>query len=138
MKPIRSKTARLEAITPFLEQGKVFIAEAEWTEDLCHDLTQFPYVAKKDVVDSFSWCLTYYALFLDREKIIHNNHTVIEGMRKQAVQRFSSEENKLFVARKGGRASLYEDEPFNSEPTYSRTPRHRARGRGIGYDSPLL
>jgi predicted phage terminase large subunit-like protein len=78
MKPLKSKTTRLQAVTPFMESGRVFIAEDLWTETFIKELTAFPFVRHDDSVDAFTWALTYFAYNLDavdrglQEAIIQN------------------------------------------------------------------
>jgi predicted phage terminase large subunit-like protein len=78
MKPLKSKSTRLQAVTPYLESGRVFFLEDYWTEKFVKNLTTFPYVKHDDDVDSFTWALTYYAMSMDvvdrglQEAIIQN------------------------------------------------------------------
>jgi predicted phage terminase large subunit-like protein len=65
MKPIRSKTVRLQAVCPLLENGRVKIVEGLWTAAFVKELTSFPFVRHDDSVDAFVWSLTYYSLHLD-------------------------------------------------------------------------
>ena len=62
MKPIRSKTTRLQAVCPLLESGRVKIVGGHWTNEFVKELTSFPYVRHDDCVDAFVWGLTYYLL----------------------------------------------------------------------------
>ena len=134
MRPLRSKTARLEAITPFLSLKRVYFALSEgWTDDFLHELTQFPYVAKKDRVDSFSWAMTYYAIYLDREKVLHGSEHVITALRKSVVQRFDGEEKQLFRA--DARGIKYPSENSLSHSTDGGRSGRRSSRRGIGYDT---
>ncbi|ATW62787.1 terminase large subunit [Synechococcus phage S-CBWM1] len=131
MRPIRSKTARLEAVTPFLEQDRVFFAEdATWTTDFIHDLTQFPYVAKKDTVDAFAWAMTYYAVSLDRDRLIYGNQDAITYMRKAMVTRFSREDKALFT-------TPVREVNSNQEPGQSLFKRRGTRSRA-SYDPTYL
>jgi predicted phage terminase large subunit-like protein len=65
MKPLRSKTVRLEAVCPFMENDRVKIVEGLWVDGFIKELTGFPFVKHDDSVDAFVWSLTYYAMKLD-------------------------------------------------------------------------
>ena len=107
MKPLKSKTTRLQAVTPMMECNRVFLVEGYWTETFIKELTSFPFVRHDDSVDAFTWALTYYALKLDvvdrglMEAVIHN-------------KRFQGE-----LLREG----------LNDNHVFSQT--HRGRGRGL-------
>lgn len=65
MKPLKSKTVRLEAVCPLLENGRVYLVDGPWRTPFIKELMSFPFVKHDDSVDSFSWALTYYSLKLD-------------------------------------------------------------------------
>ena len=64
-RPLKSKTTRLQAVSPLYEQGRVHFVEGEWLEPFVKELTQFPYVAHDDRTDSMVWGLHYYLTHLD-------------------------------------------------------------------------
>jgi predicted phage terminase large subunit-like protein len=78
MKPLKSKTIRLQAVCPLLEAGRVRIANELWTEPFVKEITTFPFVKHDDCTDAFSWALTYYAMKLDtvdrglQDSLAHN------------------------------------------------------------------
>jgi predicted phage terminase large subunit-like protein len=117
MKPLKSKSVRLQAVTPFLESGRVFFLEDYWTSSFIKELTSFPYCKHDDRTDAFAWALTYYALNMD---------VVDRGLQEAIIQ------NKRFygdLTRPG-----FEDKSVFSEAS-------RGRGRGLpwgenDYNSP--
>lgn len=65
MKPLRSKTVRLQAVCPLLENGRVKLVRGLWTDAFIKELTAFPFVRHDDGVDALVWALTYYSLNLN-------------------------------------------------------------------------
>lgn len=65
MKPLKSKTIRLQAVCPLLENSRVKLVRGPWTDAFIKELTAFPFVRHDDSVDSMVWALTYYSLKLD-------------------------------------------------------------------------
>lgn len=65
MKPLRSKTTRLQAVCPLLEENRVKLVRGLWTDAFVKELTAFPFVRHDDSVDAFVWALTYYLLNLN-------------------------------------------------------------------------
>lgn len=66
MKPLKSKTIRLQAVAPLMEFGRVQFVEGEWIDDFIRELTAFPFVKHDDRTDSFTWALTYFSMNLDK------------------------------------------------------------------------
>lgn len=127
MKPVRSKTLRLETVCPLLSEGKVIIAEGEqWSVDFLHELTQFPFISKKDRVDSFAWALMYYAIHLDRERTIFGGNQPVLYDRASLVRRFDKEHHSLIAAPTS--------DPFPSGPTPQIGGRKKGTRRRLGYD----
>jgi hypothetical protein len=65
MKPLKSKTIRLQAVAPLMEFNRVKFIEGDWIDPFIKELTTFPFVKHDDRTDSFTWALTYYAMKLD-------------------------------------------------------------------------
>jgi len=66
MKPgNRSKSVRLQVVSPLLESGRVKIVRGLWTDAFVKELTSFPYVRHDDSVDACVWSLMYYSLKID-------------------------------------------------------------------------
>lgn len=137
MKPLKSKTVRLEAVCPLLESGRVFLVDGLWRSGFIKDLTSFPFIKHDDSVDAFSWALTYYSLKLD---------TVDRGVQEAILQsrkfgtslrRGASDDNEDVPYRPPGRnllpVSHYNDlDSGLSHSSYISGA--RSRRRGIGYD----
>jgi predicted phage terminase large subunit-like protein len=146
MKPLKSKTTRLQAVTPFLESSRVFFVEGEWTEAFIKELTTFPFVKHDDKTDSFAWSLTYYALNMDvvdrgiQEAIIQNKRYYGETRRE------GFGDSSVFGEIRTGRRGLFSGETSYNDPDFvqvedSEDPRsafaagRRGRGRGhLGYE----
>jgi len=64
-KPLRSKTIRLQTVSPLWEAGRVHFVEGAWTDDFIKELTAFPFVPHDDRTDAVVWGLTYYMFHLD-------------------------------------------------------------------------
>lgn len=66
MKPQqRSKSVRLQAVSPLLENNRVKIVRGLWSDAFIKELTAFPFVKHDDSVDAFVWALTFYSMKLD-------------------------------------------------------------------------
>jgi predicted phage terminase large subunit-like protein len=65
MKPLKSKTVRLQAVAPLMEFNRVKFIEGEWIDPFIRELTTFPFVKHDDRTDAFTWALTYYSMKLD-------------------------------------------------------------------------
>ena len=141
MKPLKSKTTRLQAVTPFMESGRVFLTEDLWTETFIKELTAFPFVRHDDSVDAFTWALTYYAYNLDavdrglQEAIIANKRFMGSLLREGLG------ENSVFVETPvgGKRRALFSGDTAINDPDFDagvhETPdprSHFARGKRGG------
>jgi predicted phage terminase large subunit-like protein len=146
MKPLRSKTTRLQAVTPFLESGRVYFLEGEWTDSFIKELTTFPFVRHDDKSDAFAWSLTYYALNMDvvdrgiQEAIIQNKRYYGETRREGFSD--SSVFSEIQTNRRGlfGQDTSYNDPDFvqaeqENDPRSAFAAGRRGRGRGhLGYE----
>jgi predicted phage terminase large subunit-like protein len=65
MRPLKSKTTRLQAVCPLLENHRVILVRGLWTDAFVKELTSFPYVRHDDSTDAMVWALTYYSLKID-------------------------------------------------------------------------
>ena len=146
MKPLKSKTIRLQAVAPLMEFGRVHFVEGEWIDDFLKELTTFPFTKHDDRTDSFTWALTYYAMRLDtvdkglQDSIIQNKRFFGELTRpgfdnKTAFPNLTSKRMRLFPA---DAAVNDPDGPINVDGTAD-TRSSFARGirsgsRNLGYD----
>jgi hypothetical protein len=149
MKPLKSKTTRLQAVTPMMEAQRVFFVQDIWTDMFLKELTAFPFTRHDDSTDAFTWALTHYALKLD---------AVDRGLQEAIIQnkRFSGSllreglsDNSLFreTPTAGGRRKLFSGDTAINDPDFdsngndsadlrsSFASGRRGRGRGhLGYD----
>lgn len=120
MKPLKSKTIRLQAVCPLIEAGRVRIVNGEWVDIFIKELTAFPFVRHDDSTDAFAWALTYYALKLDavdrgiQDALIQNKRfrgeLVRSGMNDSNVfQELPKSRYQLF-----GGDSTYNDPDYDS------------------------
>jgi predicted phage terminase large subunit-like protein len=119
MKPLKSKTTRLQAVTPFMESGRVFLLEDLWTDAFIKELTAFPFVRHDDSVDAFTWALTYFAYHLDavdrglQESIIQNKRFKGELLREGVS------DGLIFTETRTGRKKLFSGDTAVNDPDYS-------------------
>ena len=110
MKPLKSKTVRLQAVAPLMEFARVKFVEGDWIDPFVKELTAFPFVKHDDRTDAFTWALTYYSMKLDtvdrglQDAIIQNkrfygdltrpgfgNKTVFENLSRGRLRMFPSD-----------------------------------------------
>ena len=77
MKPLKSKTIRLQAVAPLMEFSRVHFVEGDWIDPFIKELTTFPFVKHDDRTDAFTWALTYFSMKLD---------TVDKGLQDAVIQ----------------------------------------------------
>lgn len=142
MKPLRSKTVRLEAVTPLMESGRVFLVEGPWLTSFKKELTAFPFVKHDDAVDSFTWALTYYSLNMDSaDRGVHD--AVIRNKKSNGDLRrpFINEGGPSQGLRRGrniSSADRYNDldappSAHSSDPFSHRRPSRRNMGYDLGF-----
>jgi predicted phage terminase large subunit-like protein len=64
-RPVKSKTIRLQTVSPLFEAGRVFFIEGAWTDQFFKEITTFPAVAHDDMTDAVVWGLTQYSFHMD-------------------------------------------------------------------------
>ena len=64
-KPLRSKTIRLQTVSPLFESGRVWFCDGEWTDSFFKEICAFPHVPHDDQTDAVVWALTYYSFHMD-------------------------------------------------------------------------
>jgi predicted phage terminase large subunit-like protein len=149
MRPLKSKTTRLQAVSPLMEFSRVIFVEGDWIDSFIKELTTFPYTKHDDRTDAFTWALTYYSMKLD---------TVDQGLQDSIIQnkRFFGEltrsgfDNKnVFPNLTSGRLRLFPADHSYNDPDgaeqqdgTSDTRSSFARGirsgkRSVGYDLDL-
>lgn len=118
MKPLKSKTVRLQAVAPLMEFGRVFFIEGEWIDPFLKELAAFPFVKHDDRTDSFTWALTYYSMKLN---------TVDQGLQDAIItnKRFMGDltrpgfDNKnVFTNLSRGRLRMFPSDHTFNDPDY--------------------
>jgi predicted phage terminase large subunit-like protein len=140
-KPLKSKTTRLQAVSPLYEQGRVHFVDGPWREGFIKELTQFPYVAHDDRTDSMVWGLHYYITHLDAvDRVLAESifqHRKFTGVTRRNI----IEESGVFTTlNKNGRRGLQaEGWEFGADDSHESTRERlmrgaRSRGRDIRWD----
>jgi predicted phage terminase large subunit-like protein len=148
MKPLKSKTTRLQAVAPLLEFNRCRFVEGDWIDPFIRELTTFPYTKHDDRTDSFTWALTYYAMKLDKvdqglnDSIIQNKRFVGE------LTRPGMDDKNVFPNLSNRRLRIHPSDHNFNDPDYdpstgdADTRSHFLRGirsgrRNIGWDLNL-
>jgi len=142
MRPLKSKTTRLQAVCPLMESMRVFLVEGYWTNEFVKELTSFPFCRHDDSTDSFTWALTYYLMKMDvvdrgmQEAIIMNKRfkgeLLREGIRESSVfQQLGKSRNRFFGDDLQINSPDYDSNDNNSPDPRSPFVRGR-RGTGRG------
>ncbi len=140
-KPLKSKTTRLQAVSPLYEQGRVHFLEGPWVDPFIKELTQFPYVAHDDRTDSMVWGLHYYVTHLDAVDR-QLSETILQHRRFTGITRRSMiEDSGVFTAlNRTGRRALEADGWNVESGDAMETTRERlmkgarGRSRGVSWD----
>jgi predicted phage terminase large subunit-like protein len=140
-KPLKSKTTRLQAVSPLFEQGRVNFAEGPWCDPFIKEITQFPYVAHDDRTDSVVWALHYYLEHMDQGNRMLAESIITHRKFLGSTRREGVDESGVFsTLNKSGRRSLGA-EGWNVESgdaietTSERLMRgRRGRTRSVGWD----
>jgi predicted phage terminase large subunit-like protein len=145
MKPLKSKTIRLQAVAPLMEFNRVRMLEGEWIDPFVKELTTFPFVKHDDRTDAFTWALTYFSMKLDKidrglqDSIIQNKRFVGE------LTRPGFNDKNVFSNLSRGRLRMFPSDHAINDPDYDSVsgeadPRSsflrgvRSGKRNIGWD----
>jgi len=148
MKPLKSKTVRLQAVAPLLEFARVQFVEGEWIDPFLKELMAFPFVKHDDRTDAFAWALTYFSMKLD---------TVDKGLQDSIIQnkRFYGDltrsgfgNKNVFENLSRGRMRMFPSDHMFNDPDYDAVSGEadsrsaflrgvRGGNRNIGYDTDL-
>jgi predicted phage terminase large subunit-like protein len=90
VKPDGGKEARLNAVTPVMESGNVYLPNAEWINDYVDELCKFPNAAHDDDVDSTSQALNYLRYKNADIKELTPEEEERLAREKQRLQRYTS------------------------------------------------
>jgi predicted phage terminase large subunit-like protein len=148
MKPLRSKTIRLQAVAPLMEFDRVKLVEAEWIDPFVREITAFPFVKHDDRTDAFTWALTYYSMKLDtvdkglQDAIINNKRFYGELTRpgfgnSLAFPNLANKRLRLFPADHSFNDPDYDAVTGDADPRSSFVRGIRGGQRNIGYESDL-
>ena len=148
MKPLRSKTIRLQAVAPLMEFGRVYFVEGEWIDGFVRELTTFPYVKHDDRTDAFTWALTYFSMKLDKvdqglqDAIITNKRFFGDLTRsgfgnKDVFPNLANKRLRLFPADNAFNDPDYDAVSGEADPRSSFVRGIRGGKRNIGYETEL-
>ena len=148
MKPLRSKTIRLQAVAPLMEFGRVYFVEGEWIDGFVRELTTFPYVKHDDRTDAFTWALTYFSMKLDKvdqglqDAIITNKRFFGDLTRsgfgnKDVFPNLANKRLRLFPADNAFNDPDYDAVSGEADPRSSFVRGIRGGKRNIGYENDL-
>lgn len=134
MKPLKSKSTRLQAVCPLLEQERVFLVDGFWLEPFIKEITSFPYVRHDDSTDAFAWSLTYYALKLDHIDRGLNDAIIMNKRFKGELLRDGIGDSHVFSeTSRSGRRGLFGGDTNYNDPDYT-----GVQSDGSDYRSPLV
>jgi predicted phage terminase large subunit-like protein len=148
MKPLKSKTTRLQAVAPLMEFNRVKFVEGDWIDPFVKELTAFPYVKHDDRTDAFTWALTYFSMKLD---------TVDKGLQDSIIQnkrfygsltRSGFGNSNVFPNLNSGRLRMFPSDHNFNDPDYDAVSGEadtrsaflrgiRGGSRNIGWDTEL-
>lgn len=148
MKPLKSKTIRLQAVAPLLEFSRVKFVEGDWIDSFIKELTTFPFVKHDDRTDAFTWALTYFTMKLDtvdkglQDAVIQNKRFFGDltrpGFRNQDVfPNLSRGRLRMFPADHSYNDPDYDTMSGEADPRSSFVRGIRGGKRNIGWDTEL-
>ena len=118
MKPLKSKTIRLQAVSPLMEFGRVKFVEGEWIDPFIRELTTFPFVKHDDRTDSFTWALTYYSMKLDAVDRGLNDAIIQNKRFSGSLIRSGFNDRNVFSNLSRGRLRMFPSDHNFNDPDY--------------------
>jgi len=118
MKPLKSKTIRLQAVSPLMEFGRVKFVEGEWIDPFVRELTTFPFVKHDDRTDSFTWALTYYSMKLDAVDRGLNDAIIQNKRFSGSLVRSGFSDRNVFSNLARGRLRMFPADHNFNDPDY--------------------
>jgi predicted phage terminase large subunit-like protein len=118
MKPLKSKTIRLQAVSPVMEFGRVKFVEGEWIDPFVRELTTFPFVKHDDRTDSFTWALTYYSMKLDAVDRGLNDAIIQNKRFSGSLVRSGFSDRNVFSNLARGRLRMFPADHNFNDPDY--------------------
>jgi predicted phage terminase large subunit-like protein len=148
MRPLKSKTVRLQAVAPLMEFARVKFIEGDWIDPFVKELTTFPFVKHDDRTDAFTWALTYFSMKLDtvdrglQDSIIQNKRFFGEltrpGFNNQSVfPNLSRGRLRMFPADNNFNDPDYDAVSGEADPRSSFVRGIRGGKRNIGWDTEI-
>jgi predicted phage terminase large subunit-like protein len=145
MKPLKSKTVRLQAVAPLMEFNRVQFVEGEWIDPFLKELTAFPFVKHDDRTDAFTWALTYFSMKMDtvdkglQDSIIQNKRFYGDLTRsgfnnKNVFENLSRGRMRMFPADNAFNDPDYDAVSGEADPRSSFARGVRSGQRNIGWD----
>jgi len=145
MKPLKSKTIRLQAVAPLLEFNRVQFVEGDWIDPFLKELTAFPFVKHDDRTDAFTWALTYFSMKMDKvdkglqDSIIQNKRFYGDLTRpgfnnKNVFENLSRGRMRMFPADSAVNDPDYDAVSGEADPRSSFARGVRSGRRNIGWD----
>ena len=148
MKPLKSKTTRLQAVAPLMEFDRVKFVEGDWIDPFIRELTAFPFVKHDDRTDAYTWALTYYTLKLDAVDRGLNDAIIQNKRFGGSLIRSGFNDKNVFANLSRGRFRMFPSDNSFNDPDYDSlsgeadTRSHFLRGirsgqRNSGYELEL-
>jgi len=148
MKPLKSKTIRLQAISPLLEFQRVKLIDGEWVDPFIKEITTFPFVKHDDRTDAFAWALTYYAMKLDSVDRGLNDAIIQNKRFSGSLIRAGMGDKNVFANLSRGRLRLFPADNNFNDPDYDAVSNDvdsrssflrgiRSGRRNIGWDTEM-
>jgi predicted phage terminase large subunit-like protein len=140
-KPLKSKTIRLQAVSPLFEQGRVKFVDGVWCDPFIKELTQFPYVAHDDRTDSVVWGLHYFLEHIDSGNRMLAESIITHRKFLGSTRRAEVDDSSVFTTLGKTPTRTLRPEGWGIETadivetTSERIMRgRRSRGRSVGWD----
>ena len=140
-RPLKSKTTRLQAVSPLYEQGRVKFVEGPWCDPFIKELCQFPYVAHDDRTDAMVWGLHYFLEHVDSGNRMLAESIITHRKFLGSTRRAEVDDSGVFTTLGKTPTRTLKPEGWGLETadivetTSERLMRgRRGRGRSVGWD----
>ena len=141
-KPLKSKTTRLQAVTPLYEQGRVQFVDGPWCESFIKELTSFPFVSHDDRTDAMVWALHWYLENIDTGNRMLAESIITHRKFLGTTRRTSIDDGSVFTTTNRSNQRLASPDGWNVESgdvlettqdRIMRSSRNRGR-RSVGWE----
>lgn len=133
-KPLKSKTIRLQTVSPLFESGRIKFCDGEWTDSFFKEICAFPHVPHDDRTDAVVWAATYFSFHLDASN--NRASTIHSGVRRAGRGSLFGEFTEQKVGDNRGRRTMFSED---SGETF-KMGNVKSRSRNVGdmsYDTGL-